>query len=230
MVGAPRRLRPAPRRRGCDRSAVPAAARGAGDAVHRPRVGDTVDIPPVDHRPGRGARVAGVDGGRAGRPVLQTTGRALRPGARSWRKYKYTVRATAEVVVGAVTGSLAALRTVPGRYHAADRAQYTGRAQHHTVLGRRRAPTDLSAPPADDPYAVKRTDAGNLVDAGAVQMGCRVSRRRRSSRDDDGATDPWAVASWQRPRPRTAPGHQHHDSAEAHSLPFHRPLTPAERN
>ncbi|MGW2952817.1 ATP-dependent DNA ligase [Streptomyces eurythermus] len=47
-------------------------------------------------------------------------------GARSWRKYK--VRATTEAVVGAVTGSLAAPRTVLlGRYDAAGRLQYTGR-------------------------------------------------------------------------------------------------------
>ncbi|MGW2955262.1 hypothetical protein [Streptomyces eurythermus] len=48
-------------------------------------------------------------------------------GARSWRKYK--VRATADAIVGAVTGSLAAPRTVlPGRYDAACRLQYTGRS------------------------------------------------------------------------------------------------------
>ncbi|MEV4339008.1 ATP-dependent DNA ligase [Streptomyces sp. NPDC049590] len=48
-------------------------------------------------------------------------------GARSWRKYK--VRATTEAVVGAVTGSLAAPRTVLfGRYDAAGRLQYTGRS------------------------------------------------------------------------------------------------------
>ncbi|MFF5442216.1 ATP-dependent DNA ligase [Streptomyces achromogenes] len=48
-------------------------------------------------------------------------------GARSWRKYK--VRATTEAVVGAVTGSLAAPRTVLlDRYDAAGRLQYTGRS------------------------------------------------------------------------------------------------------
>ncbi|MGV9937829.1 ATP-dependent DNA ligase [Streptomyces olivaceoviridis] len=50
-------------------------------------------------------------------------------GARSWRKYK--VRATTEAVVGAVTGSLAAPRTVLfGRYDAAGRCSTPGAAPH----------------------------------------------------------------------------------------------------
>nr|WP_159039802.1 hypothetical protein [Streptomyces sp. TP-A0356] len=66
---------------------------------------------------------------------------------RSWRKYK--VRETTEALVGAVTGSLAAPRTVlPGRYDAARhrRLQYTGRS---TMLSQAasRALADLLAPP-----------------------------------------------------------------------------------
>ncbi|MEU4012305.1 hypothetical protein AB0H30_28105 [Streptomyces pseudogriseolus] len=48
-------------------------------------------------------------------------------GSRSWRKYK--VRVTTEAIVGAITGSLVAPRTVLlGRYDAAGRLQYTGRS------------------------------------------------------------------------------------------------------
>ncbi|MCZ0210718.1 ATP-dependent DNA ligase [Streptomyces sp. UMAF16] len=66
-------------------------------------------------------------------------------GARSWRKYK--VRATTEAIVGAVTGSLTAPRTVLlGRYDAAGRLQFTGRS---TTLSQAagRALADLLAPP-----------------------------------------------------------------------------------
>ncbi|MFD8154431.1 hypothetical protein ACFV28_27280 [Streptomyces sp. NPDC059720] len=49
------------------------------------------------------------------------------PPVRSWRKYK--VRVTTEAIVGAVTGTLAAPRTVLlGRYDRAGRLQYTGRS------------------------------------------------------------------------------------------------------
>ncbi|MGW1596658.1 ATP-dependent DNA ligase [Streptomyces sp. NPDC002343] len=66
-------------------------------------------------------------------------------GARSWRKYK--VRVTTEAVIGAVTGSLAAPRTVVlGRYDAAGRLQYAGRS---TALPRAAglALADLLVPP-----------------------------------------------------------------------------------
>nr|AOE46842.1 polydeoxyribonucleotide synthase [Streptomyces antibioticus] len=66
-------------------------------------------------------------------------------GSRSWRKYK--VRATTEAIVGAVTGSLTAPRTVLlGRYDAQGRLQYTGRS---TTLSQAagRALADLLTPP-----------------------------------------------------------------------------------
>lgn len=48
-------------------------------------------------------------------------------GARSWQKYK--VRVTTEAIVGAVTGTLTATRTLLlGRYDMASRLQYTGRS------------------------------------------------------------------------------------------------------
>jgi ATP-dependent DNA ligase len=50
---------------------------------------------------------------------------SYRGGVRSWRKYK--VRVTTEAVIGAVTGSLAAPRTLLlGRYDTAGRLQYIG--------------------------------------------------------------------------------------------------------
>jgi ATP-dependent DNA ligase len=64
---------------------------------------------------------------------------------RSWRKYK--VRVTTEAVVGAVTGSLAAPRTVLlGRYDRAGSLQYTGRS---TTLSQDagRALAELLTPP-----------------------------------------------------------------------------------
>ncbi|WP_405623795.1 ATP-dependent DNA ligase [Streptomyces sp. NBC_00076] len=67
-------------------------------------------------------------------------------GARSWRKYK--VRVTTEAVIGAVTGSRAAPRTLLlGRYDAAGRLQYVGRS---TTLSRAagRALSDRPAAPA----------------------------------------------------------------------------------
>ncbi|GHD53934.1 ATP-dependent DNA ligase [Streptomyces galbus] len=67
-------------------------------------------------------------------------------GARAWRKYK--VRTTAEAIIGAVTGSLMAPRTVLlGRYDATGRLQYAGRS---TTLSQRtgRALGDLLVPPA----------------------------------------------------------------------------------
>ncbi|MFF9090414.1 ATP-dependent DNA ligase [Streptomyces sp. NPDC014991] len=52
---------------------------------------------------------------------------SYRGGVRSWRKYK--VRVTTEAVIGAVTGSHAAPRTLLlGRYDAAGRLQYVGRS------------------------------------------------------------------------------------------------------
>ncbi len=51
---------------------------------------------------------------------------SYRGGVRSWRKYK--VRVTTEAVIGAVTGSLAAPRTLLlGRYDRAGRLRYVGR-------------------------------------------------------------------------------------------------------
>ncbi|MEU7428759.1 hypothetical protein [Streptomyces sp. NPDC040750] len=52
---------------------------------------------------------------------------SYRGGARSWRKYK--MRVTTEAVISAVTGSLAAPRTLLlGRYDRADRLRYVGRS------------------------------------------------------------------------------------------------------
>ncbi|MFF3166790.1 ATP-dependent DNA ligase [Streptomyces sp. NPDC003273] len=66
---------------------------------------------------------------------------------RSWRKYK--VRVTTEAVVGAVTGSLVAPRTVLlGRYDAAGSLQYTGRSSPMSRAVGRALVAQL-APPAD---------------------------------------------------------------------------------
>ncbi|WP_241194174.1 ATP-dependent DNA ligase [Streptomyces sp. SID10115] len=70
---------------------------------------------------------------------------SYRGGVRSWRKYK--VRVTTEALIGAVTGSLAAPRTLLlGRYDPAGRLQYVGRS---TTLSRAagRAVADHLAPP-----------------------------------------------------------------------------------
>ncbi|MGA5121253.1 ATP-dependent DNA ligase [Streptomyces pseudogriseolus] len=62
---------------------------------------------------------------------------------RSWLKYK--VRVTAEAVIGAVTGSLAAPRTVLlGRYDAAGRRRYTGRSTTLSQAAGRALPTSWS--------------------------------------------------------------------------------------
>jgi ATP-dependent DNA ligase len=69
---------------------------------------------------------------------------SYRGGVRSWRKYK--ARVTTEAVIGAVTGPLAAPRTLLlGRYDPAGRLQYVGRS---TTLSRAagRAVADQLAP------------------------------------------------------------------------------------
>ncbi|MFF9607640.1 ATP-dependent DNA ligase [Streptomyces sp. NPDC014684] len=66
---------------------------------------------------------------------------------RSWRKYK--VRVTTEALVGAVTGSLVAPRTVLlGRYDAAGSLQYTGRSSPVSLAVGRALVAQL-VPPAD---------------------------------------------------------------------------------
>lgn len=70
---------------------------------------------------------------------------SYRGGVRSWRKYK--VRVTTEAVIGAVTGSLTAPRTLLlGRYDPAGRLRYVGRST--TLSGAAgRAVADHLAPP-----------------------------------------------------------------------------------
>ncbi|MEV4790155.1 ATP-dependent DNA ligase [Streptomyces tuirus] len=71
---------------------------------------------------------------------------------RSWKKYK--VRVTTEAIVGAVTGSLAAPRTLLlGRYDRAGRLQYTGRSTTLSqTAGRTLAHLLTPAPPSAHPW------------------------------------------------------------------------------
>ncbi|WP_253915911.1 hypothetical protein [Streptomyces sp. NRRL S-31] len=72
-------------------------------------------------------------------------------GTRLWRKYK--VRATTEAVVSAVTGSLAAPRTVlPGRYDTASRLQYTGRSTTLSQAAGRALADELTPPKGAHPW------------------------------------------------------------------------------
>ncbi|MER6162728.1 ATP-dependent DNA ligase [Streptomyces sp. NPDC001868] len=58
--------------------------------------------------------------------VFKRLNDAYRPSVRSWQKYK--IRETSEAIVGAITGSLAAPRTLLlGRYDGQGRLQYVGR-------------------------------------------------------------------------------------------------------
>ncbi|MFG2811527.1 hypothetical protein [Streptomyces massasporeus] len=78
--------------------------------------------------------------------MLQRLDEPYRP-VRSWRKYK--VRVTTEAIIGAVTGSLAAPRTVLlGRYDRAGRLQYTGRSTTLSQAAGRALAELLSPPPA----------------------------------------------------------------------------------
>ncbi len=91
---------------------------------------------PADQEGGQGAALLFLAGVVPGEDV-------------SWRKYK--VRVTTEAIVDAVTGSLAAPRTVLlGRYDAAGRLRYTGRS---TTLSQAagRALADVLAPPSGAP-------------------------------------------------------------------------------
>ena len=65
---------------------------------------------------------------------------------RSWTKYK--IRVTMEAIVGAVTGSLTAPRTVMlGRYDRAGRSQYTGRSATLSQAAGRSLSQLLTPPP-----------------------------------------------------------------------------------
>ncbi|GHI33381.1 ATP-dependent DNA ligase [Streptomyces daghestanicus] len=80
-------------------------------------------------------------------------------GARSWRKYK--VRATTEAIVGAVTGSLTAPRTVLlGRYDAAGRLQYTGRSTTLSQAAGRALADLLVSPTGAHPWHGRTFSAG----------------------------------------------------------------------
>ncbi|MEU2502306.1 ATP-dependent DNA ligase [Streptomyces albogriseolus] len=70
---------------------------------------------------------------------------------RSWQKYK--VRITTEAIVGAVTGTLDAPRTVLlGRYDRARRLQYTGRSTTLSQTAGRALAELLAPPPAAHPW------------------------------------------------------------------------------
>ncbi|MFE0726045.1 MULTISPECIES: hypothetical protein [Streptomyces] len=69
---------------------------------------------------------------------------------RSWRKYK--IKVTTEAIVGAVTGILAAPRTVLlGRYDRAGRLQYTGRSTTLSQVAGLALAELISPPPGERP-------------------------------------------------------------------------------
>ncbi|MEU1918399.1 hypothetical protein [Streptomyces massasporeus] len=80
-------------------------------------------------------------------------------GVRSWRKYK--VRVTTEAVIGAVTGSLAAPRTLlPGRYDRAGRLRYVGRSTALSGAAGRAVADQLAPPRGAHPWTGWTFSAG----------------------------------------------------------------------
>ncbi|MGW5609358.1 ATP-dependent DNA ligase [Streptomyces sp. NPDC003753] len=78
---------------------------------------------------------------------------------RSWRKYK--VRVTTEAIIGAVTGSPAAPRTVLlGRYDAAGHLQYTGRSTTLSQTASHALADHLAPPQGAHPWDGWRFSAG----------------------------------------------------------------------
>jgi ATP-dependent DNA ligase len=94
--------------------------------------------------------------------------------ARSWRKYK--VRVTTEAIVGAVTGSPTAPRTVLlGRYDHAGHLQYTGRSTTLTQAASRTLGELLTPPSTAHPWEGWTFSAGwgtqRILDVRLVQPG-----------------------------------------------------------
>nr|WP_318199165.1 ATP-dependent DNA ligase [Streptomyces sp. SCL15-4] len=131
---------------------------------------------------------------------------AYEPGVRAWRKYK--ARHTEDAVVGAVTGSPAAPRTLLlGRYDTGGRLRYVGRS---TTLPRAagRTVAEFLAPAGDDhPWRGRTFSAGwgtretlhvtLVVPDLVVEVGVDVAR--------DGAGRWRHPARWHRMRPDLSP-------------------------
>ncbi|MEW2259656.1 ATP-dependent DNA ligase [Streptomyces sp. NPDC047869] len=129
------------------------------------------------------------------------------PAVRGWRKYK--VRETTEAIVGAVTGTLAAPRTLLlGRFDDRGRRQYIGRT---TTLTQRASSTvaGLLAPARrGHPWTGWSFSAGwgsrETLDATLVEPELVVEVGVDVARD---ATGRWRhPARWHRPRPDLSPG------------------------
>ncbi|MFG3206445.1 ATP-dependent DNA ligase [Streptomyces sp. NPDC048192] len=126
-------------------------------------------------------------------------------GARSWGKYK--VRETTEAIVGAVTGSLTAARTLLlGRYDIEGRLQYVGR----TTLARAPGITDaglLTTPRREHPWTGRSFSVGwssrETLDLTLVQPELVVEVGIDVPRDASGR---WRhPAPWHRARPDLSP-------------------------
>ncbi|MFJ8510791.1 ATP-dependent DNA ligase [Streptomyces avermitilis] len=104
-------------------------------------------VVPVDHRPGHIEWLSWSAVGMEGLRFKRLDDR-YRPAVRGWQKYK--VRETSEAIVGAVTGTLAAPRSLLlGRYDTDGRLQYTGRTTTLTQTAGR-AFAGLLAPAGDE--------------------------------------------------------------------------------
>ncbi|MFJ8704303.1 ATP-dependent DNA ligase [Streptomyces ardesiacus] len=127
-----------------------------------------------------------------------------RPSVRGWEKYK--VRETSEAIVGAVTGSLAAPRTLLlGRYDDQGRLQYIGRtttlARAAGACGRRPARSRAARASVDG--VVVRCRVGQPGKAGRHAGGARAGVGVDVTRDASGR---WRhPARWHRARPDLSP-------------------------
>ncbi|MEW2397959.1 hypothetical protein [Streptomyces sp. NPDC046862] len=99
---------------------------------------------------GCGAGVAGVAAAGVEGLRFKPLDESYRKGVPSWRKYK--VRVTTEAMIGAVTGSIAAPRTLLGRHDPSGRLQYVGRSTTLSRAAGRAVADQLARPHGAHPW------------------------------------------------------------------------------
>ncbi|MFD6297227.1 ATP-dependent DNA ligase [Streptomyces sp. NPDC060235] len=138
--------------------------------------------------------------------VFKRLNEPYRPGTKAWLKYK--PRETTEAVVGAVTGTLAAPRTLLlARYDTSGSLQYVGRTTTLTAAASTRVASLLTAATGEHPWAGWTFSAGwgsrETLDVTLVQPDVVGEVGVDVARDSAGR---WRhPVRWHRPRPDLSP-------------------------